>query len=108
MYRTVVREGVIHMQRKFYLKNPIRLFLTFIVVIVLSMVFMLLFQDTASGNNVPKYSTIVVSKGDTLWSIAKLYNFDNQDIRSKIDEIKELNEISSNIKIGQELKIKIN
>jgi hypothetical protein len=96
------------MQRKIYLKSPIRLFLTFIVVISLSMFFMLLFQGTASGNNIPKYSTIVVSKGDTLWSIAKLYNFDSQDIRSKIDEIKELNKISSNIKIGQELKIKIN
>ena len=96
------------MQRKIYLKSPIRLFLTFIIVIALSMLFMLLFQDTASGNNIPKYSTIIVSKGDTLWSIAKLYNFDNQDIRSKINEIKELNGISSNIKIGQTLKIKIN
>lgn len=96
------------MQKRIYLKSPIRLFLTFIVVIALSMLFMLLFQDTASGNNVPKYSTIVVSKGDTLWNIAKLYNFDNQDIRSKVDEIKELNGITSFIKIGQELKIKIN
>lgn len=96
------------MQKRIYLKSPIRLFITFLVVIALSMLFMLLFQNTASGNNVPKYSTIIVSKGDTLWNIAKLYNFDNQDIRSKIDEIKELNGISSNIKIGQELKIKIN
>ena len=96
------------MQKRIYLKSPLGLLLTFIVVIALSMLFMLLFQDTASGNNIPEYSTIIVAKGDTLWSIAKLYNFDNQDIRDKVDEIKELNDISSNIKIGQELKIKIN
>ena len=56
----------------------------------------------------PEYDTIVIAKGDTLWNIAKKYNYDNIDIRSKISEIKELNQISSNIQIGQELKIKIN
>lgn len=96
------------MSKKIYLKNPIRLFLAFIVVILMSMGFMLLFQNPASGNNIPEYTTIIVAKGDTLWNIAKNYNFDSLDIRKKIDEIKELNGISSNIRIGQELKIKIN
>ena len=96
------------MYKKIYLKNPIRLFFTFIIVISISMGFMLLFQPSASCDNIPEYSTIIIAKGDTLWNIAKRYNFDNQDIRSKIDEIKELNNISSNIKVGQELKIKLN
>lgn len=95
------------MQKKIYLKNPLRLFLTFIIAILISVGSVLLFHSPASGNNIPEYSTIIIAKGDTLWNIAKRYNFDNQDIRSKIDEIKELNNISSNIKIGQELKIKI-
>ena len=96
------------MSKKIYLKNPIRLFLAFIFVILMSMGFMLLFQNSASGNNIPEYTTVIVAKGDTLWNIAKCYNFDNTDIREKIDEIKELNGISSNIRIGQELKIKVN
>ena len=95
------------MYKKIYLKNPIRLFFTFIVVISMSLGFMLLFQNSSNCNNIPEYSTIIIAKGDTLWNIAKRYNYDNKDIRSKIDEIKELNNISSNIKIGQELKIKV-
>lgn len=95
------------MYKKIYLKNPIRLFFTFTVVISMSLGFMLLFQNPSNCNNIPEYSTIIIAKGDTLWNIAKRYNYDNKDIRSKIDEIKELNNISSNIKIGQKLKIKV-
>lgn len=108
MFRTVVRKGVIYMSKKIYLKNPIRLLVTFIVAIIMSICFVLLFQSSASGNDIPKYSIIKIAKGDTLWNIARKYNFDNMDLRDKIDEIKELNGISSNIHIGQELKIKVN
>lgn len=96
------------MSKKLYLKNPLRLLFSIAFVLVLSIAFVLIFHDSASGNNIPEYATIIVSKGDTLWNIARTYNYDNIDIRNKIDEIKELNKISSNIKIGQELLIKIN
>lgn len=96
------------MSKKLYLKNPLRLLFSIAFVLVLSIAFVLIFHDSASGNNIPEYATIIVSKGDTLWNIARTYNYDNIDIRNKIDEIKELNKISSNIKVGQELLIKIN
>lgn len=96
------------MSKKLYLKNPLRLLFSIAFVLVLSITFVLIFHDSASGNNIPEYATIIVSKGDTLWNIARTYNYDNIDIRNKIDEIKELNKISSNIKVGQELLIKIN
>lgn len=96
------------MSKKLYLKNPLRLLFSIAFVLVLSIAFVLIFHDSASGNNIPEYATIIVSKGDTLWNIARTYNYDNIDIRNKIAEIKELNKISSNIKVGQELLIKIN
>ncbi len=96
------------MSKKLYLKNPLRLLFSIAFVLILSIAFVLIFHDSAAGNNVPEYATIIVSKGDTLWNIARTYNYDNVDIRNKIDEIKELNKISSNIKVGQELLIKIN
>ena len=96
------------MYKKIYLKYPTRLIFTFFFAVLISAFLMLLFQDTANGNSIPEYVTIVVNKGDTLWNIAREYNHDNKDIRTKIDEIKELNGISSNIKIGQELRIRIN
>ena len=100
-------EEEIDMSKKLYLKNPIRLIFAFILVIFLSAAFMLLFQSSASGDSIPEYTTIVVSKGDTLWKIAKDYSNENQDIRDKIYEIKELNNIGSDIKIGQELLIRV-
>lgn len=96
------------MSRKMYLKNPTRLLVAFLVVIAISACFMLLFITPAEGDSIPKYSTIIVSKGDTLWNIAKQYANKNQDIRNKIYEIQELNSINSDLKIGQELIIKVN
>ena len=96
------------MKKRIYLKNPLRLFLAVFFVFATSFAFLLIFHDSASGTNIPEYATIVIAKGASLWNIANKYNYDNIDIRSKISEIKELNQISSNIQIGQELKIKIN
>lgn len=100
-------ERRIHMMKKIYLKKPARLILAFILVILLSAMFMLLFQSPAKGDSIPEYTTILVSKGDTLWEIAKQFSTENEDIRNKISEIKEINNISSTIKVGQELKIRI-
>lgn len=96
------------MQKKIYLKNPIRLILAFLFVILATAGFMLLFHSSANGDVIPEYATIVIAKGDTLWGIAKQFSKENEDIRSKVTEIKELNNISSNIRVGQELKIRIN
>ena len=96
------------MQKRIYLKNPLRLLIAFLVVILMSAGFILLFQDTASGDIIPEYKTIVIAKGDTLWNIAKQFSKENEDIRNKISEIKELNNIGSDIRVGQELLIQVN
>ena len=50
--------------------------------------------------------TVTVHKGDTLWSIAKEYGNDNQDVRKTIDEIKEMNHMQNSTLIsGQSIKI---
>ena len=96
------------MSKKIYLKNPIRLLIAFLVVMLMSAGFMLLFMSPVSGDSIPEYTTIVVNKGDTLWGIARTVACENEDIRNKISEIKELNNINSDLRIGQELKIRIN
>ena len=96
------------MSKKIYLKNPIRLLIAFLVVMLMSAGFILLFMSPVSGDSIPEYATIVVAKGDTLWGIARQVARENEDIRNKINEIKELNNINSDLRIGQELKIRIN
>ena len=95
-------------KKKIYLKNPIRLLIAFLVVILMSAGFMLLFMSPVSGDSIPEYTTIVVARGDTLWGIARSVARENENIRNKINEIKELNDISSDLRIGQELKIRVN
>ena len=96
------------MQKKIYLKNPIRLIIAFLVVMLMTAGFMLLFHSSASGDVIPEYTTVVIAKGDTLWGIARNFSNDNEDIRNKISEIKKLNNISSDLRVGQELIIRIN
>ena len=74
------------MQKRIYLKNPVRLLIFTLTVICLSIFFTLLFQTPASGDSFPEYATIVVAQGDSLWNIAREYKFENQDIRDKIAE----------------------
>ena len=64
--------------------------------------------NDASGDSTQEYVKVVVSNGDTLWSIAQRYSNNSKDIRSLIYEISELNGIdSSRIYAGQELSIPI-
>ncbi len=50
--------------------------------------------------------TYTVSKGETLWSIAKKYKQNNQDIRDYIYKVKKLNNMTSaTIYEGQIIKI---
>ena len=96
------------MQKKIYLKNPLRLLVAFLVVMLMTAGFMLVFHSSANGDVIPEYTTIAIVKGDTLWGIARQFSDENEDIRDKINEIKKLNNINSDLRIGQELKIRIN
>ena len=52
------------------------------------------------------YETYTVQTNDSLWSISKQYNY-GEDIRKFIYIIKDNNNVSANLQIGQELLIPI-
>lgn len=46
-----------------------------------------------------------VQNGDTLWSIAEEYADDNTNLQEYIYKIKKVNNITSNLEVGQTIKI---
>lgn len=46
-----------------------------------------------------------VQNGDTLWSIAEEYADDNTSLQEYIYKIKKVNNITSNLEVGQTIKI---
>lgn len=61
----------------------------------------------AKTNSEAEIIDYTISKGETLWNIAKEYTPDNKDIRQTIYEIKQLNNMTdSTIYPGQTIKIK--
>ena len=51
------------------------------------------------------YENYVISKGETLWSIAEEYKQEGQDTRDYIYQIKKLNSIGSTVYENQTIKI---
>jgi LysM repeat protein len=86
-------------------KFPVR----FIFTISLIMFVMILFFNTSkvnSSTSIPQYKTVLVEKGDTLWSITKNNCTNYKDIRKAIYYIKRANNITSaNVNPGQIIKI---
>lgn len=73
--------------------------------IVLVSVFLFCLPLTNASQQI-EYTTIHVSSGDTLWSIAKEYGDSRKDLRDTVQDIMDLNGMSTgNIRAGQELKI---
>lgn len=64
----------------------------------------------ASSNNyrmTGSYKLVYVNQGETVWSIAAKHIGDNEDIRSLVSAIKQLNKMDNDVQIypGQALKI---
>ncbi|MBQ9279959.1 MAG: LysM peptidoglycan-binding domain-containing protein [Clostridia bacterium] len=82
-------------------------FIIFMIIVMFLISFVTsMLTKTVFSASPTEYETIVVAKGDTIWSIAS-------DIGGNIDknvhEIKEINNIpNSIIYVGQELKIPVN
>lgn len=83
--------------------------IVFVIIIGIS----LYFNNVSFSKGDIKTKTVNVTKGDTLWSIAREEQenntyYENKDIRDIIYEIKKLNKLdnNSNLKIGQKLIIK--
>lgn len=63
--------------------------------------------SVANSNKKTEITSYTVSKGETLWNIAKEYTPSNKDIRQTVYEIKQLNNMTdSTIYPGQTIKIK--
>lgn len=83
--------------------------IVFVIIVGIS----LYFSNVSFSKGDIKTKTVNVTKGDTLWSIAREEQennayYENKDIRDIIYEIKKLNKLdnNSNLKIGQRLIIK--
>ena len=71
-------------------------------------IFLLLQAATKVSSYVPEesreYKTVVISSGDTLWSIASEYA--DGDVRDKIKDIKKFNGLKSDVlEIGSRVKV---
>lgn len=92
----------------------IKKFIRSITIVLLIIVGLsLIISKSSYSRGEKKYKTIYVSKGDTLWSIAKSNQDSNEyykgkDIRYIMNDITQINNIeSSNLKIDQELKVPV-
>ncbi len=99
-----------NMKSKYRVTSRAR-FITFFTIIIIAVI--LIFSATtglftAQGDTRAIYTTIEVSDGDTLWSIAQQYGSDKMDTRDFIAEICELNEIDAgSLQAGSTLMVPI-
>ena len=95
--------------KKLVIKNKFR-FICFLLVLF-SLMYALMVSLFNLGNVYSKsydeYAVYYVTSGDTLWEIAEKNNVNNIDTRKLINEIKEVNNIGSEIFAGQEIKIPV-
>ena len=93
-----------------------RSFRHYLQIIVLTLFFALVLtgfisiNQTAQAENIPEperyYTSIRIDQDDTLWDIALQYKWHGQTTQSYIDEVIEMNHLSSDgIKAGQYLMI---
>lgn len=99
------------MRKRYVIISKFRFTLFIIFLLILSSILINLFlpNQIAYGNiQKREYDTIHISKGDTLWNIAKEYNTKKYDLRRVIHEIEITNNISNaNIHPGDIIKIPI-
>lgn len=103
--RTHVPDGVIHMKKRYVLKNKKR-FLIFVASVAALILTAVPVMNVYSYRP-PEIRTITVKPGDTLWGIAKETGIEG-DIRETVYKIKELNKLgSSEIYAGTELIVPV-
>lgn len=93
--------------RRIVIKNKFR-FICFLLVLftLMSLLFVSIFNlGKVYSKTYDEFSTYYVESGDTLWEIAEKNNVNNKDVRKLIYEIRELNNIDSNLYIGQQIII---
>lgn len=84
--------------RRYRVVNPVRFFI-FVLICVFTITFagFALFDNSnADAASVNTYKQVTVEDNGTLWAIAEEYCIPTMDVRDFIDEICEVNDISSN------------
>ena len=81
-----------------------------LLIAVLLILAALLFGRTSvraeEGNKTPVYTVIMVTPGDSLWSLARTYAPGNTDIRDYIEVLREINNLKGeNLRTGTSLII---
>lgn len=97
--------------KKYKIVKPVR-FTAVVTTLVLISVFMISsmfgYSDVSAAQK-PEYVTVKVQDGDTLWTLAREYGPQDQDVRRTIYNIRQLNDMdSSNIIAGQYITIQTN
>ena len=78
----------------------------FVIAITILMALIITLFSKCSANKKIETEEIMVSAGDTLWSISCEYKKDGQDVREYIYELRKLNNLTDcTIYPGQEIKI---
>lgn len=75
-----------------------------IIVIILLSIYAIILRINEKQINYTEIEYTIES-GDTLWSIAEEYANENEDLREYIYKIKKVNNITSNLEVGQTIKI---
>lgn len=60
---------------------------------LLAIIIVMILSTTAFGSTPQEFETVVVTDGDSLWSIAQEFNYGNQDIRRLVADIIEVNSL---------------
>lgn len=95
------------------IKNIKKFVRSILIILGLTIAIILLISKASYSNKEVEYITLCVSKGDTLWSIAKSNQESNEyyrgkDVRYIINDLIRINELSgSNIIADQELIIPV-
>lgn len=82
---------------------------TLISMIGIVMLLLLWFNKTYSKTEI-SYKEEFIYVGDTLWSIAEKESkenkyYENKDIRNIVSELKDINNIDGNLKVGERIEI---
>lgn len=88
------------------IKNKVRFIISMSLIFLVMFLLVNMLTTKVFSHEEPRYEKVLVSNGDTLWTIAK--GLDG-DINKNIYEIKRVNNLEkSNIYVGQELLIPMN
>lgn len=84
--------------RRFRIVNPVRFFI-FVCICVFTIVFAgysLATMGSAEAASVNTYQQVVIHENGSLWEVAEAHCKSDMDIRDYIDQICEINDVSSN------------